>query len=59
MKNRLGKLYNIDVSTILTYDELMATPQGQGIYNVIVMPKGDGDRGAQRNDVKISFLLFH
>ena len=35
------------------------TPEGDLIYNVIVMPKGDGDRGAQRNDVKTSFLLFH
>ena len=59
LKNRLAKLYNVDVNTILTYDELMHTPQGESQYNVIVMPKGDGDRGAQRNDVKTSFLLFH
>ncbi len=59
LKNRLAKLYNVDASTILTYDELMNTPQGESIYNVIVMPKGDGDRGAQRSDVKTSFLLFH
>lgn len=59
LKNRLAKLYNVDVNTILTYDELMQTPQGESQYNVIVMPKGDGDRGAQRNDVKTSFLLFH
>ena len=59
LKNRLAKLYNIDVNSILTYDELMNTPEGDSMYNVIVMPKGDGDRGAQRNDVKTSFLLFH
>ena len=59
LKNRLSKLYNIDASTIVTYDELMSIPEGDSIYNVIVMPKGDGDRGAQRNDVKTSFLLFH
>jgi len=59
LKNRLSKLYNVDASTIVTYDELMSIPEGDSIYNVIVMPKGDGDRGAQRNDVKTSFLLFH
>lgn len=59
LKNRLAKLYNVDANTILTYDELMRTPEGDSTYNVIVMPKGDGDRGAQRNDVKTSFLLFH
>ena len=59
LKNRLAKLYNVDASTIVTYDELMSIPEGNTIYNVIVMPKGDGDRGAQRNDVKTSFLLFH
>jgi hypothetical protein len=59
LKNRLAKLYNVDLSTILTYDELIKTPQGESMYNVIVMPKGDGDKGAQRSDVKTSFLLFH
>jgi hypothetical protein len=59
LKNRLAKLYNVDASTILTYDELIRTPESDSKYNVIVMPKGDGDRGAQRNDVKTSFLLFH
>jgi hypothetical protein len=59
LKKRLAKTYNVDASTIVTYDELMSIPQGESIYNVIVMPKGDGDVGAQRNDVKTSFLLFH
>jgi hypothetical protein len=59
LKARLGKIYNIDPSTIVTYDELKRIPKGDKIYNVIVMPKGDGDIGAQRSDVKISFLLYH
>jgi len=60
LKNRLGKLYNVDPSTILTYDEMLNMPEGEPLsYNVIVNPKGDGDKGAQRNDIKTSFLLFH
>lgn len=60
LKQRLSKIYGIDASTIVTYDELLKIPQGgELIYNVIVMPKGDGDIGAQRNDVRTSFLLFH
>jgi hypothetical protein len=60
LKNRLGKLYNVEPSTILTYDEMLSMPEGEPLsYNVIVNPKGDGDRGAQRNDIKTSFLLFH
>jgi hypothetical protein len=59
LKVRLGKIYNVDPSTIVTYDELKRIPEGDKIYNVIVMPKGDGDIGAQRSDVKLSFLLYH
>ena len=60
LKNRLAKNYNVTPSSIITYDELLRTPKNTGkIYNVIVMPKGDGDTGAQRDDVKISFLLYH
>jgi hypothetical protein len=44
----------------LTYDEFLRAPKGEkNQYNVIVMPKGDGDIAAQRADVKTSFLLIH
>ena len=60
LKERLALKYNVDVKTILTYDELLNTPVGsEKQYNVIIMPKGDGDRSAQRADVKMSFLCFH
>lgn len=60
LKQRLAKMYDVDASTIVTYDELLKIPKGgDAIYSVIVMPKGDGDVGAQRNDVRTSFLLFH
>jgi|GEM_PF-1096510 hypothetical protein len=60
LKTRLANEYKVDVKTILTYDELLRTPVGnEKQYNVVVMPKGDGDVGAQRSDVKMSFLCFH
>lgn len=60
LKNRLSKKYDVDMNSIVTYDELLKIPKGgERKYNVIVMPKGEGDIGAQRNDVQYSFLLFH
>jgi hypothetical protein len=60
LKERLALKYNVDVKSILTYDELLSTPVGADKqYNVVIMPKGDGDRSAQRSDVKMSFLCFH
>lgn len=60
LKKRLADEYKVDVNTILTYDELLKTPVGEEKqYNVIIMPKGDGDVSAQRSDVKMSFLCFH
>lgn len=59
LKARLAKIYNVNPTTIVTYDELKRIPEGDKLYNVIVMPKGDGDVGAQRKDIKISFLLYH
>ena len=50
----------------LTRDSLVYTdelPEKQDsekyIYNVIVLPKGDSDFGAQRTDVKNSYLMEH
>ena len=40
--------------------EMMKTSKGEkNQYNVIIMPKGDGDVSAQQEDVKTTFLLFH
>jgi hypothetical protein len=58
-KNELGRKYNVNPRTILTYDEMMATPESDQVkYNVIVMP-GDGDDSANRPDVLGTYLLFH
>lgn len=51
--------YNIPKESIVTYHQLVNTPRGnEKIWNVIVRP-GDGDSGANRNDVDSVFLLFH
>ena len=60
LKRRIVQKYNVDITSLLTYDEFLRAPKGEkNQYNVIVMPKGDGDIAAQRADVKTSFLLIH
>lgn len=60
LKDRLAQTYGVDKNTIITYDQLLDIPENSGkTYNVIIMPSGDGDISAQRNDVQITFLLIH
>jgi hypothetical protein len=60
LKRRIAQKYGVDINSLLTYDEFVKAPKGEkNQYNVIVMPKGDGDIAAQRADVKTSFLLIH
>jgi hypothetical protein len=59
LKNRLADKYDIDASSILSYDEMTETPLGEiGQYNVIVMA-GEGDMSASRKDVLGTYLLVH
>lgn len=60
VKQRLADKYNLDVDSIITYDEMMSIPKGpeKNKWNVIVKP-GDGDDAANRNDVLSSLLLIH
>ena len=58
-KQRLAQQYKVDPSTIITYDQMLATPVGdEPKWNVIVQP-GAGDRAANRKDVIDSYLMFH
>lgn len=58
-KDRLASKYNIKADSILTYQQMLQTPQGQpNQYNVIVVP-GEGDVSASRRDVHGTYLLFH
>ena len=58
-KQRLAQTYNVNIDSIITYDQMMATPVGNTPkWNVIVQP-GAGDRAANRRDVIDSYLMFH
>ena len=58
-KQRLAQQYKVDPKTIITYDQMLATPVGtEPKWNVIVQP-GAGDRAANRKDVIDSYLMFH
>ncbi len=71
IKQNVADAYGVDVRTIVSYDQMhkvKVTPPPQGIQpvgskgewlNVIIMPTGDGDDAAQRNDVLNSFLCVH
>lgn len=57
LRERLSKAYNIRPDSIITYKQMISTPDNnKPKWNVIVKP-GDGDDAAVRRDV-ISTLLF-
>jgi len=57
-KNRLAQKYNIDKNTILTFKEMVKTPQTNKKWNVIVTPS-NADTAATRADVLGIYLLEH
>jgi hypothetical protein len=59
LKQKIAGTYDIDVASILTYDEMLKASKGStNQYNVIVKP-GDGDISATRRDVLGTYLLEH
>ena len=60
IKDRLATAYNLKRDSILSYDEMMNTPQKNNIkkWNVIIAP-GEGDISANRQDVLSTLLLRH
>lgn len=60
LKQRIADEFNVDINTLIMYDDLIKIPEGnEKKYNVIVLPKGQGDVAAQRRDVQRTFLLYH
>ncbi len=60
LKEIISKEFDVDINSLLFVDELIKTPPQEGVvWNVIVLPKGDGDNAAQRTDVKRTFLMHH
>lgn len=59
LKERLADRYDISVSSILTYKEMLITPVGEkNQYNVVIFP-GEGDVSASRRDVLGTYLIVH
>ena len=60
LKQRISEKFGVDLNTLIMYDEMIKMPIGTDKkWNVIVLPKGQGDIAAQRNDVQRTFLLYH
>jgi hypothetical protein len=60
LKQRIADKFNADINTLIMYDDLLKIPVGnEKKWNVIVLPKGQGDVAAQRKDVQRTFLLYH
>lgn len=59
-KKKLAQKYNVKPDSVITYDEMLKTPESpeKNKYNVIIRP-GDGDISASRPDVKGTYLLIH
>lgn len=59
LKRRVSKEYGVPVDR-LKYQFELPNEEGEKFkYDVIVLPKGDSDIGAQRMDVHKTFLLVH
>jgi hypothetical protein len=59
LKKRLAKEYKIPFESLRYLNELPPQQVEPLSINAIVLPSGDGDIAAQREDVKITFLLIH
>jgi len=63
LKNNIYNAYKdkfkINKDSLKYTFEMPRQESGKNEYNIIVLPTGDSDIGAQREDVKISFLLQH
>ena len=59
-KHRMAHKYAIsDISTIITYDEMMKHPLGTAPHWNVLVWSGHGDDSATRRDVIGTYLLVH
>jgi len=59
LRQLMAKEYNIPIDRLKYQYELPPKESDKFKYDVIVLPKGDSDISAQRNDVHKTFLLVH
>lgn len=57
--DKFGQQFNVSRDSLKYTWELPLKDEGGRKYNVIVLPSGDSDIAAQREDVRMSFLLEH
>lgn len=59
LRQLMAKEYNVPIDRLKYQSELPEKEDEKFKYDVIVLPKGDSDIGAQRMDVHKTFLLIH
>jgi hypothetical protein len=59
LRRRVAKEYDIDINRLKYHKELPSTEGEKFQYDVIVLPTGDTDISAQRQDVHKTFLAIH
>ena len=59
LKKRISKKYDISLERLLFQHELPYPEKAKFTYDVIVLPKGDSDIAAQRQDVHKTLLIVH
>lgn len=58
-RTRLSKEFGIPSNILLSYDQIMAKPEGLKQKWIVYVVPGDGDDSAKRRDVLGTYLLFH
>jgi len=59
LKQLISKQYGVSLDRLKYQWELPTKEDDKFKFDVVVLPTGDSDIGAQRNDVQKTFLLFH
>jgi hypothetical protein len=59
LRKRVAKANNIDINRLKYHTELPSSEGSKYQYDVIVLPTGDTDVSAQRQDVHKTFLAIH
>jgi hypothetical protein len=59
LKNRVSDFFNVNKKYVITYDELMRTPERKDKKLHVIVTTDDGDDAAKRKDVKNVLLTQH
>lgn len=59
LKTRVADFFQLNKKDVITYDELMRTPEKKGRQLHVIVTPNDGDDAAKRSDVKNVLLTQH